>query len=592
MVTGMSGCRAHTTRAARSPESRTSKRLTRLANANRALRKIKSELTAELEAMRCLHDFSTRLQLTSDLRIVLERTLDAVMALQSADFGNVQLQDREQSGLVIVAQRNFKPPFLRYFALLRDDGSTCGRAMRRRVRVVVEDVQKDPGSAAHRRVIAEAGFRGVQSTPLLSHHGELLGVLSTHFRLPHVPSKPELRLTDLYCGLLTQTIERARAEEERGKLAAIVQNSSDFISIATLAGRTVFINSAGRRMIGLADEERIGGHMQQPLLAFDHGERLLAEILPAVERCGFWEGETRLRHRATGVTFPVLQHIFYIRDAGTAKRLAIATICRDISGRRAAELAAREAQQELARASRILTLGALTTSIAHEVNQQLAAIVANGYACRRWIERAVPDLGEARASLDGALRGAERATDVIRRICILSSRETPPRILINVNDVIRDVLLLTEQEMQRYEVALSTQLSATLTRVLADRIGLQQVLLNLVINGIEAMRLVQGRRRCLSICSAQPDPLTIDVTVCDNGVGAQPEHLSRLFESFFTTKSHGIGLGLSISRRIIETLGGELHATANEHHGLTLSFSLPLSAKDHLTPAAPPAAVP
>jgi PAS domain S-box-containing protein len=462
---------------------------------------------------------------------------------------------------------------------VRDGGSASGRAMRGRIRVVVEDVQKDPGFAAHRGVAAEAGFRGVQSTPLLSHHGELLGVLSTHFRLPHVPSKPELRLTDLYCRLLTQTIERTRAEEERGKLAAIVQNSSDFIGIATLAGRTVFINSAGRSMIGLADEERIGDHMQQPLLAFDHGERLLAEILPAVERCGFWDGETQLRHRATGVTFPVLQHIFYIRDAGTAKPLAIATICRDISGRRAAEFAASKAQQELARASRILTLEALTTSIAHEVDQQLAAIVANGNACRRWIERAVPELGEARASLGGVISSAERATDVIRRIRNLSSRETPASDLINVNDVIGEVLLLTEQEMRRYEVAVSTQLCANLARVLADRIGLQQVLLNLVINGIEAMRSVQGRQRCLSIHSAQPDPVMIDVTVCDNGIGVQPEHLSRLFESFFTTKSHGVGLGLSISRRIIETLGGELHATANPHHGLTLSFSLPVSAR-------------
>jgi C4-dicarboxylate-specific signal transduction histidine kinase len=330
----------------------------------------------------------------------------------------------------------------------------------------------------------------------------------------------------------------------------------------------------------------------QPFRAFDHGERLLTEILPAVERCGFWEGETQLRHRATGVTFPVLQHIFYIRDANTAKPLSIATICHDISPQRVAEHAASKAQQELARASRILTLEALATSIAHEINQQLAAIVAHGHACRRWLERTVPELGEARASLGGVIRGAERAADVIQRIRTLSSRETPPRTLISVNDVIREVLLLTEQEMRRHDVVLSTQLCANPTRVLADRIGLQQVLLNLVINGIEAMRSIQGRQRCLSIRCAQLDPGMIEVTVCDNGIGVQPEHLSRLFESFFTTKSHGIGLGLSISRRIIETLGGELHATANPDHGLTLSFGLPVSARDPLTPVAPRVAEP
>jgi PAS domain S-box-containing protein len=582
---------AHKMRAVGSPGSRASKRMTRLANANGALRKMKGELTAELEAMRRLHAFSTALQLPSELQIVLERTLDAVMALQGADFGNVQLHDRAQGGLIIVAQRNFKPAFLRYFALVRDEDSSCGRAMRRRIRVVIKDVQTDPGFAAHRRVAAKAGFRGLQSTPMIGHHGELLGALSTHFRLPHAPSKPELRLTDLYCRLLAQTIERIRAEEERGKLAAIVQNSPDFIGIATLAGRISYINLAGRRMIGLADEEPIGAHMQ-PFRAFDHGERLLSEILPAVERCGFWEGETQLRHRATGVSFPVLQHIFYIREACTAKPLSIATICHDISPQRDAEFAASKAQQELARASRILTLEALATSIAHEVNQQLAAIVAHGNACRRWLERAEPELGEVRASLGGVIRSAERAAGVIQRIRNLSSRETPPRTLISVNDVIREVLLLTEQEMRRYDVVLSTQLCTNLTRVLADRIGLQQVLLNLVINGIEAMRSNQRRQRCLSIRTAQPDPLMIEVTVCDNGIGVQPEHLSRLFESFFTTKSHGIGLGLSISRRIIETLGGELHATANADHGLTLSFGLPVSASDPPTPAAPAVAEP
>jgi C4-dicarboxylate-specific signal transduction histidine kinase len=181
---------------------------------------------------------------------------------------------------------------------------------------------------------------------------------------------------------------------------------------------------------------------------------------------------------------------------------------------------------------------------------------------------------------------------VIERIRNLSSRGTPPGTQISVNDVIREVLLLVEQEAQRYEVALSTQLCANITSVFAERVGLQQVLLNLVINGLEATRSVQGRQRCLSIRSAQLDPVMIEVTVCDNGIGVQPEQLSRLFETFFTTKSQGVGLGLSISRRIIERLGGELHATANADHGLTLSFRLPVSARDRLTPAAPRVAEP
>jgi PAS domain S-box-containing protein len=555
-------------------EARVANRTRQLTEANSELRGLQDGLAAELGAMADLHEFSTRVPLTSELQPVLEQTLVAIMRLQNADFGKVQLHDPERGGLVIVAHRNFPLEFLEHFAFVRSDDCASGRAVQRRERIIIEDVECDEAFAPHRAVAAATGFRAVQSTPLISHSGGLLGMLSTHFRKAHRPSDFELRLTDLYARYATQTLERKRAEDERSKLASIVENSADFIGIASLAGQALFLNAAGRKMIGLHDGEPVLDSIQSYLTPED-GERLRAQIMPTVERVGFWDGETSLRHIRTGAVIPVLQHVFFIHEPQTGRRLALATVCRDITERRRAEHAASNAQQELARASRLLSLGELTISIAHEINQPLAAIVTNGDASLRWVEREVPDLEEASASLKRIIRDANRAGEVIRRIHAFATKGTLIRSSLNVNDVIREVLTLTQNEMVREEVVLHTELADSLTAVMVDRIELQQVVLNLVINGIEAMRPVTERTRVLSITSTQPDAASVEVFVRDNGHGVEPQHLPRLFEVFFTTKSRGMGLGLSISRRIIEAHGGRLCARPNPDCGLTLCFSLP-----------------
>jgi PAS domain S-box-containing protein len=415
----------------------------------------------------------------------------------------------------------------------------------------------------------------VQSTPLIGHNGEVLGLLSTHFRRPHRPTDSELRLTDLYVRQATQTVERKRAEEDRSRLASIVENSSDFIAIASLAGRVYFLNAAARRMIGLHDSEPIPADMRS-YVSREDGERIVRQIVPALERAGFWDGEIALRHVRTGAAIPVLQHVFCVRGSSSDRPTALATVCRDITERRRAEQAAGKAQQELAHAARVLGMGELTTSIAHEINQPLAAIVANGNACRRWIEREVPDLEEARASLDRIIRDANRASEVIQRIRAFSTKAALVRSPLNVNDVVREVLALTHDEMAREQVVLRTQLADNLPAVVADRVELQQVILNLVINSLEAMRTIAGRPRSLTITSPHPQASEIEVAVCDSGSGAEPQVLARLFEVFYTTKPQGMGLGLSISRRIIEAHGGQLLAVPNPEVGLTLHFSLPV----------------
>jgi PAS domain S-box-containing protein len=359
-------------------------------------------------------------------------------------------------------------------------------------------------------------------------------------------------------------------------LAAIVQNCSDFIGIATLAGHAVFVNSAGRRMVGLEDDEPLPPDISA-YVADGYQDLLVNRSLAVVEREGFWDGETCFRHFRTGATIPVLQHIFYIREESTGRRLALATVTRDISERKRAELALDKAQQELAHAGRVLSMGELTASLAHEINQPLAAIVANANASRRWLERKTPNHQRARESLANIARDGMRASDIIRRVRAFSAKGLPARASLDINDVIREVVALTIHEVEREHVVLTTQLAADLPPVRADRVELQQVVLNLVINSIEALRPVAERTRELCIATARHNKSTVLVSVRDNGAGIEPQHLERIFDAFFTTKSLGMGLGLAISRRIVETHNGALWATPNPDRGLTVAFTLPVA---------------
>jgi PAS domain S-box-containing protein len=534
----------------------------------------KASRGAVLRSLAQLHRFTTGLIEAGDLSAVLEQMLTAAMEVQGAAFGNVQLFDAELGGLVIVVQRNFKPPFLEHFSLVRGDDGICGRAARTRARVIIEDVQTDPEFTPHRHVAAVAGFRAVQSSPLLGRRGELLGMLSTHFRKPHRPAQYALRVTDIYVQQAARMVERQRSEEEHNKLAAIVQNCSDFIGIATLSGRAVFVNAAGRRMVGLRQNGPLPFEISS-YVAVEEQQRLRQQILPVVERNGFWDGEMSLRQFASGATIPVLQHIFYIRETDTGRRLALATICRDITERKHTELALNKAQQELAHASRVLSINELAASLAHEITQPLAAIVANANAARRWLERRMPDYRRACASLDSIVRDGDRAGAIIQRVRAFSAnvRSSPARV--NINDVIREVVEIARQQAARERVALHVRFADDLPAVVADRIELQQVLLNLVINGIEALRPVVDRPRELRVRSARRKG-SLEVSVRDNANGMAAADLERIFEAFFTTRSRGLGLGLAISRRIIESYGGTLRATPNSGCGLTLRFTLPV----------------
>jgi C4-dicarboxylate-specific signal transduction histidine kinase len=222
------------------------------------------------------------------------------------------------------------------------------------------------------------------------------------------------------------------------------------------------------------------------------------------------------------------------------------------------------------------TLGELTASIAHEVNQPLAAIVANAEACLRWLGRGTPDLDAARRSVEWVIDDGNRASEVIRRVRALAKKTDIEKVPLDVNDVIREVIVLVQRELISHQVSLRMELAPTLPMVLADRVQLQQVMINLVMNGIEAMRSVTDRTRELVIGSLQETQQVL-VSVTDRGVGISTEIADRLFNPFFTTKSGGMGMGLAICRSIMEGHGGRLWATADVPHGATFQFTLPVS---------------
>jgi C4-dicarboxylate-specific signal transduction histidine kinase len=249
----------------------------------------------------------------------------------------------------------------------------------------------------------------------------------------------------------------------------------------------------------------------------------------------------------------------------------------DITERRHAEEALRNAQAELARVARLTTMGELVASISHEVNQPLTAVATNADTCMRWLNREDPDLGEARDAASRVVRDAHRAADVIRSLRALAKKSGPQLTRLDIHDVIEEVLALTRGELQQHGVVLLTDLSAGDRPVLGDKVQLQQVLLNLIMNGIQAMGAVTDRNRELTVSVALAEPDRVQVAVADTGPGLDPATAQCIFEPFFTTKPDGLGMGLSICRSIVEAHGGQLWISPRAPRGTAFHFTIPIA---------------
>ncbi len=320
-------------------------------------------------------------------------------------------------------------------------------------------------------------------------------------------------------------------------------------------------NAAGKRMREIAPEHE------------EHWFEIYGRIALTGEAMRF-ENEARQLGRWYDV------YAFRVADP-RCRRVGI--LFNDITERKRAEKRLRaseqlllDAQMELARATRVTTLGELTASIAHEVNQPLAAIVTNAEASLRWLRRGPPDVEAACRSVEWVISDGIRASEVIRRVRALTKKSSIEMVPLDVNDIVREITTLVQRELISHQVSLRMELASFLPMVLGDRVQLQQVFINLVMNGIEAMQSVTDRSRELVIRSGHETGQVI-VSVTDCGVGISAENADRLFTAFFTTKSSGMGMGLSICRSIMDAHGGRLLATANPPHGATFQFSLPVS---------------
>ena len=349
------------------------------------------------------------------------------------------------------------------------------------------------------------------------------------------------------------------------------------IVIFDFKGGVIDANDAFLDMVGYSREDLLSGRIRwtdmTPVEWRAATEQRLADLRAAATRQAY----EKEYFRKDGSRVPVLIGSVALegrRDEGVAFVLDLTERKRAEEALRESEQRYREAQMELAHANRVATMGQLTASIAHEVNQPIGGAVTNAEAALRWLGARPPDLEEVRQALGRIIKDGNRAGEVIGRIRAILKRTPPRKDGLAINEAILDVIVLTRSEAVKNGVSVQTQLAEGLPLILGDRVQLQQVILNLIINAVEAMSGSEGSRNLL-ISTGQAEPDGVLVAVRDTGPGLAPASLERLFEAFHTTKPGGLGMGLSICRSIIEAHGGRLWASANEPRGAVFQFTLP-----------------
>jgi PAS domain S-box-containing protein len=371
--------------------------------------------------------------------------------------------------------------------------------------------------------------------------------------------------------------ERKRAEERlrdsETRFRTFVDQATDALFVLEFDGGTIFeVNRRACENLGYTREELIG----QSIFLFDvhfNAESLEQNVRPAMEA-----GETMIfetRHcRKDGTIFPVEIRARTFQYQGRILNLSLAL---DISERKRVEEERerlRQLEADLAHINRVSMMGELSASIAHEVNQPLSGIVSNASACLRWLARDASNLDEVREAISDIVRDGKRAGDVIARVRAMTTRTTASTEKLDLNETIQGVLALVGAEAKKNSVTIRTRFADDLSSVSGDRVQLQQVVLNLLMNSIEAMGIVDERQKQLLIITRNIDPEQVQATVTDTGIGLEPNRMSRIFEPFYTTKSGGMGMGLSICRSIVENHGGRLWAAANQGPGTSFHFTL------------------
>jgi PAS domain S-box-containing protein len=460
---------------------------------------------------------------------------------------------------------------------------SCGTAMYRREPVVVTDILEDPLWEPYRAVAEPYGLRACWSTPILAHSGKVLGSFAMYYREPRSPNPAETRALEMATHLAGIAIERKLTHEQLQRSEAYLaeaQRLSHTGSWAFNARAPVYWSEENFRIWGFNPQKGLPD--RETVLQRIHPEdrdRVVEYVLKKVMReRGDYTVEFRIVLPDGGVRY--IHGIGHPVFSASGELVEIVGTNVDVTERKRAEEERerlRQTQADLTHMNRVTTMGELTASLAHEVNQPIAAAVTDANTCLRWLKRDQPDVEEASQAASRIVKDVTRAAEIISRVRLLFKKGTPQRALVEVNEIIQEMIVILRSEATRYSISIRTEL-ADLPPVMGDRVQLQQVLMNLMINGIDAMRDVDGTRE-LVIRSKQAEDGQLMISVSDTGVGLPPKLSEQIFNAFFTTKLQGTGMGLRISRSIVESHGGRLWAAGNAQRGASFYVTLPTQAE-------------
>jgi len=448
-------------------------------------------------------------------------------------------------------------------------------AIRTRESVILDDaLTQNPFSEDE--YICQKQVRSVLCLPLVQQ-AKLLGALYLENNLAsHAFTPARISILEVLASQAAISLENARLYSD---LRRLVDANIIGIFIWDVQGRIIDANQAFLDMVGYAEEDLVSGRLRWTTLTPPEWREHTDQLLKEIKAGGTLVPQEKEYLRKDGSRVPVLVGRAFFEwnpDEGVAFVIDMTELRRAERKLRASEQRLLDAKMELAHVTRVTTLGELTASISHEVNQPLAAVIANAEACLRWLDRESPDLVAARRSVKWVIDDSNRANEVIQRVRSLAKKADIEKVPLDVNHVVREVMALVQRELTSHQTSLRMELAPALPLILGDRVQLQQVIINLAMNGMEAMQSVTDRPRELLIRSSLDEAQQVLVSVTDYGLGISAENADLLFDAFFTTKSTGMGMGLSICRSIIEAQEGRLWATANVPYGATFQFTMPI----------------
>jgi len=492
-------------------------------------------------------------------------------------FCTIWLLDKE-GGYVHCATAPSLPGFITHWGRtpVGPDGACCGTAVYRREPVYSTDILSDPLWDSYRHLVAPYGVRAVWARPLFSSEGKALGTFAILYRNVGSPSATDLQLIENASHIVGIAIERHLNEKELRRSEAFLAEAQRLSVTGSFSWRVDTDEITwSEELYRIFEFDR-----DAPVTLELIGSRVHPEDIPLlndmIARARGIGSDFEYEHRLQMPDHSV-KHVHLVGHGRRDRdgRLVYIGAAQDVTEHRLSEETLGKVRSELAHMARVTSLGALTASIAHEVNQPLSGIVTNASTCLRMLATDPPNVDGARETARRTIRDGNRLSDVITRLRALFSKKETTFESLDLNEAIREVIALSLSELHRSRVILRTELADNLPLVTGDRVQLQQVVLNLLRNASDAMSSVNDRPRHIVITTEREEGDRVRLTVQDEGVGLDPQAMDRLFEAFYTTKNEGMGMGLSISRSIIERHHGRLWAAPNDGPGATFSFSIP-----------------